>query len=186
MKRTTTAILSAILAASAYGQATDFSGTFYVQPSWTHVRSNAASVVTETIGAILEQPHTFGTNAAQMNAFWRFVGPLTNNETRTFNLKAATNSFGDVLVFRRINFAAVKVAANATASFDFTGSAENHFNLWHEDAASKTSVRPGGVLAFTAPDGDGVPVATNNCNFDVANTGTNSAVVEIYVGGVAE
>jgi hypothetical protein len=187
MKYAPIAVLAFLLsAASALAQATAFSGTYAVAPNWTHSKSNGSSIVYEQVGSILYQPHTFGTNAAQMNAFWRFVGALTNGEVRTFNLRAATNSFGDVLAFSRINFMAVKVATNASASFDLTGSAENPANLWHEDSASKTSVQPGGVLAVTAPAAAGIPAATNSCNFDVVNNGTNAAIVEIYVGGVAQ
>lgn len=177
-----------ILAAAkiACAQATAFSGSFAVAPNWTHSKSNGSAVVYEQIGAILYQAHTFGTNANQMSAFWRSVVTLTNGEVRTFNLKAATNSFGDALAFRRINFISVKLATNASAAFAVGGSALNPAVLWHDDATYASAIQPGGVLAFTAPDVAGVPVATNSCYFDVENTGTNSAAVEIYVGGVAQ
>jgi hypothetical protein len=187
MNRSAT-IISALLlsASSALAQATAFSGTYAVAPNWTHSKSNGSAVVYEQVGAIAHQAHTFGTNAWQMNAFWRFVGALTNGEVRTFNLKAATNSFGDVLAFSRINFMAVKVATNATGDFVLDGSEENSSQLWHDGSGCGTSVQPGGVLAVTAPSATGIPVAINACNFDVTNTGTNAAVVEIYIGGVAQ
>jgi hypothetical protein len=187
MKYAPIAVLAFLLsAASALAQATAFSGTYAVAPNWTHSKSNGSSIVYEQVGSILYQPHTFGTNASQMNAFWRFVGTLTNGETRTFNLKAATNSFGDVLAFSRINFMAVKVATNASGGFTVGASDTDSSTLWHDGSDGVSSVLPGGVLAVTAPSATGIPVATNTCNFDVANTGTNSAVVEIYVGGVAQ
>ena len=186
MKRTTTAILSAILAASTYGQATEFSGTFYVQPSWTHVKSNGASVVTESIGTILEQSHTYGTNANQMTAFWRYVGTLTNSETRTFNLRAATNSFGDVLAFRRINFVAAKSSASNSANVEINGSDTDGTSLFIDDLGASVRVYPGGVVCATAPDIVGIAIETNACKFDVTNGSTNSATIELYFGGVTQ
>ena len=186
MKRLSMIFAFAVYGTAALAQSTAFSGIFYVQPSWTHVKSNGASVVTESIGTILEQSHTYGTNANQMTAFWRYVGTLTNSETRTFNLRAATNSFGDVLAFRRINFMAAKSSASNSANVEINGSDTDGTSLFIDDLGASVRVYPGGVICATAPDIAGIAIETNACKFDVMNGSTNSATIELYFGGVTQ
>lgn len=187
MKKLITILLIVSAAASFAEDGTSLSGTLFVYPRWDYTKTSGAAVVTATFpNKLVEQAISNGTNANQMTHLVAESWTLTNNETRTVSLIAATNAFGDEVSFSRINFMAVKVSTNASGAITITGSSSNGAILWHDEAVEVSVVQPGGTLTFTAPDAEGIPVATNTCDFDVYNSGTNSAGVEIYVGGVAE
>ena len=106
------------------GHATSLSGELVLWPSFTHSKSNAdtAAVVTETIGAILSEVITSGTNPSafnpQMNALLiDSVNDFTAKATRSINLSAATNNFADVVSFSKVNFIAIEAGTNSYLRF---------------------------------------------------------------------
>ena len=172
----------AALAIPARAQTT-FSGTLTVYPDWTHQKVAGASTVTESFANFLDWTHTSGTNANQMSAFIRATGTLTNGQDRLFSLAgAATNSFGDVLTFEKVNFMAFAAGTANTDPINIgaTG-ADTAFATWLSDTNAAVVIRPGGFLLLTAPDLTGYN--SINGNLRIVNTGTNNATYEIYIGG---
>lgn len=174
----TAAIIFASKATAQDG--TSFSGDLRVWPNWTHVKTNGASVVTETFGNILSQSHASGTNANQMNAFVRRIETLTNGAAYTLNLAAATNSFGDAVNFWRVNFLAVRSRTNNAGNIVIGNAASDQLQLFSE-VTNTATVYPGGLFLVTAPSAAGI-VSTNKLLM-IQNGSTNSATYELYIGG---
>lgn len=177
-----------ILAAGGLAEAasTAFSGTLFVWPQWVNSKTVGSAVVSETLGKIVENTHTFGTNSMQMNAFVRYAGTLTNGEARTFNLQGGvSNSFGDAVNFRRVNFLAVKGATNNAAEITVGDAAANPFVGWIGGTNPTATVRVGGMVMAYAPDATGYAVATNSNSLKIQNATTNALLgYELYIGGV--
>ncbi len=170
---------------AAQAQTTAYSGRLFVYPQGNYVKSNGAAAITATFPQqLFNWAFTSGTNVNQMNALYS-EGPttLTNGQSKTISLLAATNAFGDTLEFSRVHWLAVK------------GGAENKTELTALDAqdgfivtqAGEWVVIPsGGLLFIAAPSVAGLPVTTNSHNVNVTNPGTNNATYELYIGGVTE
>jgi hypothetical protein len=181
--RTAVAITLALTAAAI--ASTEFRGTLRVEPDWTYVKRVGSSTVLETIGRLVDQAHTDGTNANQMTAFVRSAGTIYSNQTHTVDLTAAQNSFGDTVEFVRINFMAVKSLTTSTDALAVGGAETNEFATWLGGTNDTAIVRPGGILMLTAPGATGYVVGTNgNMTISIPNSTTNSVVNwELYFGG---
>lgn len=183
MKRTVAiALFAAVI--SAHGQASGIGGTVRVWPQLTHVKSNGAAVVSESIGQIVEQAVTFGTNANQMNKWASRTVSLTNGEAVTYSLLGGiSNAFGDALTFSRVNW--ISISAPSANANDITvgGASEDPFVGWIGGTAPTATVRPGGIVMAFSPDATGYPVATNSCQLRILNAGTNVVTFNLYVGG---
>ena len=179
MKKTLTAMM--IIAAATCWAQIQFTGRLQLYPEWNHIKTEGASVVIETMGRIVDATHTTGTNAAQMNAFARTAGTLTNGAETVHDLQAINNSFGDTVVFYRLNFLAVNSAATNTDTITVGGATGSVFSAWAGATNHTVTVRPGGTFMLYAPDATGY-VSTNG-NLRIANDGTNSVTYELYIGG---
>lgn len=184
MKAIVAGILILASIGAAYGQATAFSGTVMVWPQLKHVKSNGNAVVTEDIGMIVSQAIAFGTNANQMNKWASRAGTLTNSEAVTFGLQGGiSNAFGDALTFSRVNFLAVVAPTGNVGNLTIGDAAANPFTGWIGGTNQTVSVRPGGAFVAFAPDATGYAVDTNSVNLKVANSSTNAATYQLYIGG---
>lgn len=184
MKRIAAAVMFMAAAVAAHGQASGLSGTVRVWPQLTHVKYNGAAMVSESIGQIIEQAVTFGTNANQMNKWASRTASLTNGEAATFSLLGGiSNAFGDALTFGRVNW--ISISAPAANGNDLTvgGASADPFTGWIGGAAPTATVRPGGIVAAFSPDATGYAVATNNHQLKILNAGTNTVTFNLYIGG---
>lgn len=171
---------------ASHAQTTAYSGRLFVYPQGNYVKSNGAAVITATFPQqLFNWAFTSGTNVNQMNALYS-EGPttLTNGQTKTISLLAATNAFGDVLEFSRVHWLAVKAGAGNVTRLDVFEPSTNSFLAGGNEPIY---VRPGGLLFLAAPDISGYAVATNAHNVAIKNTGPEEvATYELYIGGVAE
>jgi len=170
------------MAVCASGQDT-FTGTLYLYPNYALTVTNGASVISETVGRVVAQANTFGTNgtavAPQMNAWFSDSFALTNGEERLFSMDAVTNNFGQELDLFRVNFAVVKVGATTNDASVTVGDCAAHLGLFGATNQSAV-VGNGGCLRMFAPDATGWP-ADGKVLRIVA--GTNAANVVLYIGG---
>jgi|GEM_PF-3762754 len=179
-------ILATMCAPVIAGEGTSLSGTLYVYPNLSYVKTNGAATLTAAFPhQLFTWAFTSGTNVNQMNALYS-EGPttLTNGQSKTISLLAATNAFGDVLEFSRVHWIAVKAGTenlDRLGAFEIVGDA---FSIGN--GLDNLSVYPGGLLFLAAPNIAGYAVATNSHFIVVHNPGTNNATYELYIGGVAE
>ena len=171
---------------ASQAQTTAYSGRLFVYPQGNYVKSNGSATITAAFPSqLFNWGFTSGTNVNQMNALYS-EGPttLTNGQTKTISLLAATNAFGDVLEFSRVHWLAVKAGAGNVTRLDVFEPATDGFLVGGNETIS---VRPGGLLFLSAPDISGYAVATNAHNITIRNTGLEEvATYELYIGGVAE
>lgn len=171
---------------ASHAQTTAYSGRLFVYPQGNYVKSNGSAVITATFPQqLFNWAFTSGTNVNQMNALYS-EGPttLTNGQTKTISLLAATNTFGDVLEFSRVHWLAVKAGAGNVTRLDVFELSTDGFCVGGNEPIY---VRPGGLLFLSAPDISGYAVATNAHNVANKNTGPEEvATYELYIGGVAE
>ena len=176
---------AALLIAATSNAQTTFTGTLKLTPDWMHIKTEGASTVIETFASIVDAAHMTGTNANQMTSFVRIVGTLTNGASVVHNLSGGvTNSFGDAITFRRVNFLTATAESGNTSAVLIGGAATDTFSAWTAATNDTISLRPGGAVMLRAPDATGYAVDTNACNLKLANTGTNSVGYALYIGGV--
>jgi hypothetical protein len=175
-------IIVACFGISASAQ-TDFSGRLLVSPDWTHSKTGSAATVQERFSRILDQSHTYGTNAGQMTAVIQAAATLTNSEVRVYELASGVpNSFGDTIAFARINVLALRASASNLGDIRFGAAAATPFAPWLSDPAAYAVIKPGGLLLLTAPDAAGYSCASGSLS--IANGSTNAAAYNLYIGGV--
>lgn len=172
--------VSLALGMSAFGQ---ISGTVRVWPQIVHTKSNGVAVASETIGQIVEQAISYGTNANQMTKWASRTGTLTNGDSATFTLLALTNAFGDALSFSRVNWLAIVSPTGNTAAIEVGNATSDPFVGWLGGTNPIASIMPGGSIIAFAPSSAGYAVSTNCYALKIANAGTNSATYNLYVGG---
>jgi hypothetical protein len=164
---------SAIIGAA---QSTDFSGRLSVSPDWTHSKTSGVSTVQERFSRILDQTHTYGTNAAQMTAVVQIAGTLTNGQTTAVALTTGvTDSFGDTIIFTRLCVLACRASASNLGAIHLGTVSTN----WLSDTNSLAIIQPGGLILLTAPDAIGYPAAA----LSISNASTNTAAYTLTVAG---
>ena len=173
-------ILSAIfITASAIigaAQSTDFSGRLSVSPDWAHSKTSGVSTVQERFSRILDQTHTYGTNAAQMTAVIQLSGTLTNGQTNVVALTTGvTDSFGDTIQFTRLSVLACKASSSNLGSIRLGTASTN----WLSATNAFSIIKPGGLILLTAPDATGYPASP----LFISNPTTNTAAYTLTVGG---
>jgi len=171
---------------AAQAQTTAYSGRLFVYPQGNYVKSNGSATVTAAFPSqLFNWGFTSGTNVNQMNALYS-EGPttLTNGQSKTISLLAATNAFGDVLEFSRVHWLAVKAGTENETELTALDAFPDGFRI--TQAEEWVAIPSGGLLFIAAPSVAGLPVTTNSHNVNVVNPGTNNATYELYIGGVAE
>ena len=183
MKHHIRLIAAAVLAAALSARAqSSFTGRLVVSPDWLHSKTGAVVNVTERFGRILEQAHTHGTNAGQMNAVCQYAATLTNSQETVYELATGlADSFGDTVVFTRVNVLAVKAAASNAGDIHVGGAVATPFASWIGSTNTYVVLKPGGLLLLTAPDAAGYSTADGSLR--IANAATNAAAYHIYIGG---
>jgi hypothetical protein len=157
-------------------QSTDFSGRLSVSPDWAHSKTTGVSTVQERFSRILDQTHTYGTNAAQMTAVIQLAGTLTNGQTTAVALTTGvTDSFGDTIVFTRLCVLACRASASNLGSIHLGTASTN----WLSSTNTVAIIPPGGLILLTAPDATGYPASP----LSISNPTTNPAAYTITVGG---
>ena len=159
-------------------------GSLYLTPGFTMSQTNGASVMQETVGRVLAQSTTYGTNgtmaAPQMNAWFRETGTLTGNQERVLSCAALTNGFGQAMNLWRVNLLIVQSTGTNNLDALSVGGTADHLPMF--GATNQTaSVAPGGVFMAYAPDAEGI-VATGKL-VRLLNLGTNALSYALYVGG---
>ena len=164
---------SAIIGAA---QSTDFSGRLSVAPDWTHSKTSGVSTVQERFSRILDQTHTYGTNAAQMTAVIQLSGTLTNSQTTAVALTTGvSDSFGDTIQFTRLSVLACKASSSNLGSIRLGTASTN----WLSATNTVAIIPPGGLILLTAPDATGYPASP----LSISNPTTNPAAYTLTVGG---
>lgn len=171
-------IATAIFAIAALS-ADSFSGNLIVQPAWTHTKITSMATTDEKFVRLLDQSHTYGTNANQMTTVIQLNSTLTNSETATIELNnGVVDSFGTTVHFRRVNVLAAK--NNSTVGDMNLGSGS--FASWIDSTNSYVVIKPGGLVLFTAPNIEGY--SSTNGTLNIVNISTNTVSYSILVGGV--
>lgn len=183
MKITIVALAMLAAALCASGQ-DSLSGVLYVTPGFTLTQTNGVSVLRETVGRVLAQTTTYGTNgtiaAPQMNAWYGEAGTLTNGQERIISCAAMTNGFGQAMNLRRVNLLIVQSTGTNNVDALSVGNAADHLPMLGATNQTAT-VLPGGICMATAPDAAGL-VATGKV-IRLLNLGTNALSYAVYVGG---
>jgi hypothetical protein len=169
--RNAIAVLAVLLATVSIAE-TDvtFEGKMSVATSWVHSQTGQVTTITERLGTLVNQTHTTGTNAAQMNAFCRLSGTLTNLQTRTVSLDAMTNSFGQTVNFWRVNFLAIWTPDGTFGDLNIDGG-----------SLPSATVKPGGIVLFNGPGFAGYTVT--NATLTISNPGPSNATYQVVIGG---
>jgi hypothetical protein len=149
---------------------TTFEGKVQVSTSWVHSQTGKLTTVSESLGTLLSQTHTTGTNAAQMNAFVTLSGTLTNTQTRTINLNATTNTFGQAVNFWRVNHFSAQSPAGTFGSLTISGG-----------SLPDATIQPAGMVLFSAPGLAGYTVT--NATLTISNPGPSNATYQVVIGG---
>jgi hypothetical protein len=174
-----------VLAAAVcvHGQDT-FTGVLYLTPGYTLTQTSGASVVSETVGRVLAQTNTFGTNgtsvAPEMNAWFSTKLALTNAEERVWSLDAITNNFGQEMDLFRVNLAIVKVGATTNDASVTVGDYPAHLGLFGATNQSAV-VGNGGCLMMLAPSATGWEADSKVLRIVAGTNATQT--VEVYLGG---
>jgi hypothetical protein len=157
-------------------QSTDFSGRLSVSPDWAHSKTTGVSTVQERFSRILDQTHTYGTNAGQMTAVVQIAGSLTNGQTTAVALTAGVaDSFGDTIVFTRLSVLACRASASNLGAIHLGTASTN----WLSSTNSLAIIQPGGLILLAAPDATGYPAAA----LSISNASTNPAAYTLTVAG---
>jgi hypothetical protein len=172
-------LAAAVITASAIigaAQSTDFSGRLSVSPDWAHSKTTGVSTVQERFSRILDQTHTYGTNAGQMTAVVQIAGTLTNGQTTAVALTTGvTDSFGDTIVFTRLCVLACRASASNLGAINMGTASTN----WLSSTNTVAIIPPGGLILLTAPDATGYPAS----RLSISNPTTNPAAYTLTVGG---
>jgi hypothetical protein len=172
-------LAAAVITASAIigaAQSTDFSGRLSVSPDWTHSKTTGVSTVQERFSRILDQTHTYGTNAAQMTAVIQLAGSLTNGQTTAVALTTGvSDSFGDTIVFTRLSVLACRASSSNLGDIHLGTASTN----WLSSTNTVAIIKPGGLILLTAPDATGYPAAA----LSISNASTNPAAYTLTVAG---
>jgi hypothetical protein len=172
-------LAAALITASAIigaAQSTDFSGRLSVSPDWAHSKTSGVSTVQERFSRILDQTHTYGTNASQMTAVIQLSGTLTNSQTTAVALTTGvTDSFGDTIQFTRLSVLAFKASASNLGAINLGTISTN----WLSATNTVAIIAPGGLILLTAPDATGYPASP----LSISNPTTNPAAYTLTVGG---
>ena len=170
MKRTISILAVLLATGSLAATDTTFEGKLQVSTSWVHSQTGKLTTVSESLGTLVNQTHTTGTNAAQMNAFVTLSGTLTNTQTRTITLSAMTNTFGQAVNFYRVNYFSAQSPSGTFGSLTISGG-----------SLPDATIQPAGLVLFTAPGLAGY--AVTNATLTISNPGPSNAVYQVVIGG---
>lgn len=128
-----------------------------------------------------------GTGADQAKELWTDTRTLTASSSENLDLAGVlTDVFGNTLTFTKIKALIVKADAANTNDVVVGGHATAACASFFNDATDKVKVKPGGLVAFVAPDANGYAVTATTADLlTVANSaGGTSVTYTIIVIGV--
>lgn len=131
---------------------------------------------------------TDGTGANQANNMFTDIRTLAASANESLDMAGVlTNAFGATLSFTKIKALVIKADATNTNDVLVGGAASNQFGTLFGDVTDVVKVKPGGFVAFGAPDANGYAVtAATGDLLKIANSGSGTAVTyTIIVVGVA-
>jgi hypothetical protein len=115
-----------------------------------------------------------GTGANQANEFLDLAGSLTN-------------AFGAQITFDKVKALIIKAAATNTNDVLVGGAASAQASAFFGDVTDVVKVKPGGMVAFVAPDANGYDVTATTADLlKIANSagGTSVSYTIILIGVV--
>lgn len=131
---------------------------------------------------------TDGTGADQAKEIFTDTRTLTASATENIDFAGVlTDAFGNVLTFTKIKALIVKAAAGNTNDVLVGGHATAAIATLFGDATDKARVKPGGMVAWVAPDANGYAVTATTADLlTVANSagGTSVDYTIIIIGTV--
>ena len=130
---------------------------------------------------------TNGTGANNANMVFADTRTLAASGTEDLDLAGGvTNSFGTTTTFTKIKALIISAAAGNTNDVVVGGHATAAITSLFGDATDKVKVKPGGTVAFVAPDATGYAItATTADMLTVTNSaGTTGVTYDIVVIGV--
>lgn len=129
-----------------------------------------------------------GTGANQANELFCDTRTLAASASENLDLAGAlTNAFGATITFDKIKALIVKAAAGNTNDVLVGGAASAQASAFFGDVTDVVKVKPGGMVAFVAPDANGYDVtATTSDLLKIANSagGTSVSYTIILIGVV--
>lgn len=184
------AVLLLAATAALAGTSNNFYGVLSVYPDWTSTLHSDSATVTEDLGALVQNAHSYGTSNSQMNALVWDAATVTNGEETVYSLATLTNKFGQDVALTNLCFLAVKSTTNSAGNL-VVGNAAAHAPIFGATNQYAT-VRPGGLLLLTSPiaansnDTPGYVCASTVIRVANPANPTNAAVsvsYEIYMAG---
>lgn len=121
---------------------------------------------------------TDGTGANQANSIFTDVRTLAASATENLDLAGSlANVFGATIAFDRIKALIVKADPGNTNDVLVGGAASNQAATFFGDVTDVVKVKPGGTVAFIAPDANGYDItAATGDLLKIANSGAGTGV----------
>jgi len=119
-----------------------------------------------------------GTSSGQADKIWSDRRTISASSSENIDLAGAlTDALGAALTFARVKALIIKASSANVNNVVVGGHGSAAWATWVSDATDKVVVRPGGFLAFAAPDGTAYAVtATTADMLTVANSSSGSSV----------
>jgi hypothetical protein len=138
---------------------------------------------TATLSVTKSQSFANGTGANQANIEFTDTRTLNDgaNETLDFHDGSLYSSMGVALVLTKLK--ALLIHNKGLASLQIGGAATAQLGIVLDGASDKIVIKPGGVLAITAPDANGVDVSTNS-KIKITHAGDNANAVDYDIVAV--
>lgn len=135
----------------------------------------------------VKYPIAYGVNYSLTDGVGANQAKAVFTDTRTLGASATENldmagvlldAFGNALTFTKIKALVVKADAANTNDVLVGGHATAAFAAMFADATDKARVKPGGAVAFIAPDATGLAVTAGTADLlTVANSGAGTSVI---------
>ena len=129
-----------------------------------------------------------GTGANQAKEIFTDTRTLAASANESLDLSGGlTDVFGNSILFTKIKGLIIVADAANTNDVIVGGAASNGFISWVGGATHTATVKPGGMMAFVAPDANGYAVMAGTADLlKIANSGAGTGVnYTIVVVGVA-
>jgi hypothetical protein len=129
---------------------------------------------------------TNGTGANQINQLFADTRTLAASATENIDLAGGlTDPFGTAITFTKIKALIIRAKSTNTNDVVVGGHATAACASFFGDATDKVKVKPGGVVAFVAPDANGYAVTATTADLlTIANSAAGTGVTyDIFLLG---
>lgn len=157
-----------------------------VTATLSNTRDLGSASVTEALSATINL--TNGAGANQATQAWGDTRTLTSGANEALDLSGTlTNGLGATVSFTRIVGLIVQADSDNGSTITVGGAASNAFSAIFGDSSDEFVVRPGGTVAFFAPDATGYVVSGSSPASDqlkiLNDDGAASASYTIWLVG---